>query len=522
MMPEDQHARLLVAANVLRTQSEKGRFMFHSRYPSLYQINTRIYLSELASELGRPATLDDIPDRKLAKWAETGFDFIWFLGIWQTGPAGRRISVSDPKMLAEYRRTLSDLLPSDVCGSCFAIQDYRVHDDFGGDDALLRLRKRLHERGLRLILDFVPNHTALDHVWINEHADYYVEGSSEKLTAEPQNYCRLKIGAEERILAHGRDPNFSGWSDTLQLNYGNPALQEAMAQVLQKIAAQCDGVRCDVAMLILPEVFEKTWGIPANSFWPQAIRHVRDKFPLFVFLAEVYWGLEWRLQQDGFDYTYDKEFYYRLLERKARPVREHLVANPNSQDKMARFLENHDEPRAAAAFAPQIHRPAAILAYLAPGLRFFHQGQFEGHKIHIPVQLQRRPSESPDHEIAEFYQKLLRCLKDPIFREGDWKLLECRPACEDNSTFDSFVVYEWTAKSGEKRLVAVNYSDSQSQCYAAIQWTDLKGKIWQLRDPWETAVYERNGDELAGKGLFLDMPAWAYHVFEVTASEKAV
>jgi hypothetical protein len=516
MIPGDRYVGLAVSVNALRTQFEKGTFMFHPRYPSLYQINTRVYLSELAIELGRPATLDDVPDRKLEKWAETGFDLIWLLGIWQTGPAGCRVSASDPKMLAEYRRTLGDLCSSDICGSCFAIQDYRVHDDFGGDDALLRLRKRLHDHGLRLILDFVPNHTALDHPWVKEYPDYYVEGSREKLAEEAQNYCRLKAGSEERILAHGRDPNFSGWSDTLQLNYGNPALQEAMTLVLQKIATQCDGVRCDVAMLILPEVFEKTWGIPASSFWPKAIRRVQDKFPLFVFLAEVYWGLEGRLQQDGFDYTYDREFYHRLREGKARPVREQLMANPNSQGKMVRFLENHDEPRAAAAFAPQIHRPAAILAYLAPGLRFFHQGQFEGRKIHIPIQLQRRPAESPDHEIAEFYQKLLRCLKNPIFREGEWKLLECRPAWEGNPTSDLFVVYEWTAKSGEKCLVVVNYSDSQGQCYAAIQWTDLKGRIWQLRDRLGTAVYERNGDELAGKGLFLDMSPWAYHVFEVT------
>jgi len=496
--------------------------MFHPRYPSLYQINTRVYLSELAVELGRPATLDDIPDRTLEKWAETGFDLIWFLGIWQTGPAGRQVSQTNPGMLAEYQRALGDLLPSDIYGSCFAIQEYRAHYDFGGEEALLRLRNRLHEHGLRLILDFVPNHTALDHPWINEHPEYYVEGNIEKLAAEPQNYCRLKIGSEERILAHGRDPNFSGWSDTAQLNYRNPALQEAMICVLQRIADRCDGVRCDMAMLILPEVFENTWGIPVNSYWPQAISSVREKFPGFLFLAEVYWDFERHLQQNGFDYTYDKRLYDCLREGKARLVQEHLLANRNSQDKQVRFLENHDEVRAAAAFSPQIHRPAAILAFLAPGLRFFHQGQFEGRKIHIPVQLQRRPVEPADHAITEFYRELLRCLKDPVFREGDWNLLMCSPAWQGNRTSDSFVVYSWTAKSGEKRLVAVNYSDNQSQCYVAIQWTDLQGKLCQLRDRMGTAVYERNGNELAETGLYLDMPAWGYHVFEVTVLKKDI
>ncbi len=493
--------------------------MFHPQHLSLYQINTRVYLSEFAREPSRPATLDDIPDRELRKWAEAGFDLIWFLGVWQTGPAGQLISESDPEMLKEYRLALSDLHPSDICSSCFAVKDYRAHVDFGGEKALARLRERLHDHGLRLILDFVPNHTALDHPWVNEHPEYYVKGSREELAAEPHNYCRLEIGSEERILAHGRDPNFSGWTDTLQLNYGNPALQEAMIKILQTITAQCDGVRCDVAMLLLPEVFEKTWGIPANNFWPKAISSVHDRDPGFMFLAEVYWNLEGRLQREGFDYTYDRSFYYHLRERKARPVREHLSAEPGIQNRMARFLENHDEPRAAAVFPPQIHRPAAILAFLAPGLRFFHQGQFEGRKMRIPVQLRRRPMEPVDHAIAEFYRKLSHCLKDPVFHEGDWQLFECRPAWQSNFTSDSFVVYSWTAKSGEKRLVAVNYSDTQSQCYVRIEWTDLKGKTWRLRDRMGSAVYERNGDELTEKGLFLDMPAWTYHIFEVAVSK---
>jgi hypothetical protein len=196
--------------------------MRYPRYPSLFQVNTRVYLSQLAGETGRPATLDDVPDRQLDEWAERGFDLAWFLGVWQTGPAGRRVSASNPGWLEEYRRVLPDFQMSDVCGSCFAIREYRVHDDFGGDAALARLRQRLRDRGLRLILDFVPNHMAPDHPWVREHPDYFVGGTEERLSAQPQNYCRVEGG---RILAYGRDPYFDGWPDTLQLNYGNPALR---------------------------------------------------------------------------------------------------------------------------------------------------------------------------------------------------------------------------------------------------------------------------------------------------------
>jgi glycosidase len=486
--------------------------MDYPRYPSLYQVNTRVYLSQLAAESGRPATLDEVPDRAIDEWAQAGYDLVWFLGVWQTGPAGRRVSASNPGWLEEYRRVLPDFQISDVCGSCFAIQDYRVHSDFGGDGALARLRRRLRDRGLRLILDFVPNHMAPDHPWASEHPDYFVGGTEEQLSAQPQNYCRVEGG---RILAYGRDPYFDGWPDTLQLNYGNPALREAMLGELRRVAARCDGVRCDMAMLVLPDVFERTWGIPTEPFWPGVTKTVHEEHPGFLFMAEVYWDLEWTLQQQGFDYTYDKRLYDRLGERHVQPVRGHLMAGLDFQDKLARFMENHDEPRAAATFPPEVHRPAAIITFLTPGLRFFHQGQFEGRKIRIPVHLGRGPAEPPDDDIAEFYRALLECLRDPVFREGDWRLLDCRPAWDGNSTSECFMVYSWTGKDGGKRLIAVNYSDHQSQCYVGLPWADLGGQTWRLQDRMGTASYERSGGDLAAQGLYLDVPAWAYHVFDV-------
>ena len=199
--------------------------------------------------------------------------------------------------------------------------------------------------------------------------------------------CRRKNGP--LVLAYGRDPYFDGWPDTLQLNYGNPELQQAMIGELERIAGQCDGVRCDMAMLVLPEVFERTWGIPAQPFWPTATQRVRDRVPGFCFMAEVYWDLEWELQQQGFDYTYDKRLYDRLREGHARPVREHFRADLDFQNNSARFLENHDEPRAAATFPPEVHEAAAVITFLSPGLRFFHQGQFEGRTKRISPHLVR-------------------------------------------------------------------------------------------------------------------------------------
>ena len=139
------------------------------RYPSLYQINTRVWLTELSRTLGRKATLDDVPDAALDRLVAQGFDWVWFLSVWQTGPAAQAISRANPEWRREFEETLPDLTENDIAGSGFAIQDYTVHRDLGGDAALARLRQRLHARGLKLMLDFVPNHMAPDHRWIDEH-----------------------------------------------------------------------------------------------------------------------------------------------------------------------------------------------------------------------------------------------------------------------------------------------------------------------------------------------------------------
>jgi hypothetical protein len=489
-------------------------------YPSLYQVNTRVWLTELSRGLGRRATLDDIPEAELDRFAAMGFDWVWFLSVWQTGQAGQRISRSNPEWRREFQETLPDLREEDIAGSGFAIAGYTVHAELGGDEALLRLRDRLRKRGLRLMLDFVPNHTGLDHPWMESHPEYYIAGNEKDLAREPRNYTRLKRPDGDLLLAHGRDPYFPGWPDTLQLNYGNPATQEAMVSELLKISALCDGVRCDMAMLVLPEVFQRTWGIAAQPFWPPATRRVRERVPGFTFMAEVYWDLEWTLQQQGFDYTYDKRLYDRLREGHARPVREHLYAGLDYQNKLARFLENHDEPRAAATFEWRVHRAAAAVSFLSPGLRFFHQGQFEGRKKRISPHLIRAPQEPVDEALRQFYDRLLRVLRQPITRYGQWRLLKNMPAWEGNWTWDCFVAFAWQGADGERLLVTVNYAPNQSQSYVELPFVDLAGSAWLLQDQMAELVYHRDGGELQSRGLYLDVPAWNVSAFSITKNPK--
>jgi Alpha amylase, catalytic domain len=495
--------------------------------PLLYQINTRVVLQERGEALRRHATLDDVTDEFLDGIATLGAEWVWFLGVWQTGKVGREISRTRPELRAACLQCLPDLKDEDICGSPFAIQSYSVHTDFGGGEALARLRERLARRKLRLLLDFVPNHVAPDHPWVQSHPEFFVQGTADDLAREPQNYIRLQTGHGERVLAHGRDPYFAGWPDTLQINYRHPAARAAMISELGRVAARCDGVRCDMAMLVQPEIFKRTWGDRAlpvdglppvdSAFWPEAIPQIRREHPGFLFIAEVYWDLEWDLQRAGFDFTYDKRLYDRLRSGYARAVREHLMAEPDFQNHSLRFLENHDEPRAAAVFRPEL-QAAAVITFFVPGMRFFYEGQLEGRKVHVSMHVGRRPIEPVDSELRSFYRRLLQALKRPEVRDGQWQLWNCSPAWAGNETWDQFIVFSW--EQGERRLLAaVNYGPSQGQCYVTIGMSRIAGRNFALTDLLSDTRYDRN--DPGRNGLYLDMPPWGFHLFEMKELEPA-
>jgi hypothetical protein len=271
-----------------------------------------------------------------------------------------------------------------------------------------------------------------------------------------------------------------------------------------------------MAMLILPEVFVRTWGIRADLFWPKATESARRKNPDFRFMAEVYWDMEWTMQQQGFDYTYDKRLYDRLREGHARPVREHFHAGLDYQNKLARFLENHDEPRAAAIFSPEVHEAAAVITFLSPGLRFFHQGQFKARKKRISPHLVRGPEEPVDERVKKFYDRLLSVLRHDTVRNGDWQLLECVPAWDGNWSWDCFLVFAWQGNGDERLLVTVNYAPNQSQCHVRLPFTDLGSRQWRLKDLLGDAMYDWHGNDLQGRGLFLDERPWSVRVFALT------
>jgi hypothetical protein len=493
-------------------------------HPLVYEVNARVFLKELSEREGKRVTLGTIPDEVLQGWADEGLDAVWLMGIWSTGPTGVRIAREHEGLYGEYKNVLPDFTEEDVIGSPYAIRAYEPAKGIGGFKSLSTLHERMKEHGLGLILDFVCNHTARDHDWVVSHPEFYVQGNAGDEVERPDAFFRVRTDKGDRVIAFGRDPVFPGWTDTAQLNYNSAAARRAIIDEMRKIGGYCDGLRCDMAMLVLHDVFRRTWGDLApreggaseEEFWKEAIRTVRAETPHFVFIAEAYWNLEWELQQLGFDFTYDKVLYDRLLREGATSVLEHLKAEMNYQTRSVRFIENHDEPPAALSLPSDAWQyAAATIASTVPGMVLYHDGQFEGRSVKLPVQLGRRPAQPVNERTRSFYKRLLSCLSSEVFRKGEWELLSVRPAWHDNPTWEDYLAFWWEVPSGGIHFVVVNYAPHNSQCYVDLPKRSLAGSTMEFRDLMGDAVYIRERNGLVSKGMFFDMPAYGIHIFRV-------
>ena len=488
--------------------------------PRVYEINTRVWLAELSRQHGRVLTLDAVPDTELSALAALGFDAVWLMGVWTSG-AAPTAEARRPDLMTEWRRALPDAQAEDVVASPYAISAYEVSETLGGDAALRGLRERLAGHGLRLLLDFVPNHTACDHPLVLAQPNVYVRGTEDDLRRDPGSFFRTRDGV---VLAHGRDPYFPAWTDTAQINYGHAEGRAALRDILMRVAGQCDGVRCDMAMLLLPDVIERVWGARLEGawvrecFWAEVIQHVRARHDAFLFIAEAYWGLEPRLQADGFDYTYDKSLYDHLCHGDVATVRRDLQRPVEAQRRDARFTENHDEPRAATALGGNA-RAAAVVTYLSPGFKLLHEGQLEGRRVKVPVQLARRPYEPIDAGMKAFYQQLLAILREPAFRDGDFVPIETTPAGPGDGSHEQLVAFfrGATMSSGPELgwLAVANLGPTRAYARIRLPLPFDPGRAYCFDDRLNGPLYDREGRELLDPGLFVALDAGASHVFAV-------
>jgi hypothetical protein len=486
------------------------------KHPHLIEISAWPWLERLSHAEQRVVTLATVPANRWDRIAEDGFDVLFLMGVWRRSAIGRDIARADRGMVAEYDRVLPGWTDADVPGSPYSIQAYEPDDRMGGWQGLDTARRELKSRGISLILDFVPNHTGFDHVWITDHPERYVLGTEEDQRVAPAHFRSVDVHGRPVPIACGRDPYFAPWTDVAQLNYFNPGTRLAMQATLRDISAHCDGVRCDMAMLVLNDVFDQTWRRllrddwprPATEFWSETTRML----PELLYLAEVYWGLEGRLLDQGFTFAYDK----RLLDGlhspdRAAHTRDVLSASWPSPSRLARFIENHDEPRSAATLEGLLAAAVSLLVSV-PGMRFFFDGQLEGRRIKVPVQLGRWPEESPDEAVCALYKRALAFARDEVLHKGEWKLLTVSSA--GDPSFADIVAYRWRS-SEALALVAVNLGAATSQAHVAIDGDLFPGEAFDFEDRLTGATYRWTRDALLDRGLYVRLEAGRAHLFTV-------
>ncbi len=493
-----------------------GKFQYR-QHPLLLEINTAAWLFELSTSLGKMISLGEVPAQEWDRIKHMGMDFVWLMGVWNRSQEGRKLSLNSPEFSAIFKEVLPEYSEEDNIGSCYAISSYGPDILIGSWDDLDQARSELNRRGIGLILDFVPNHTGIDHHWIFEHPEYYIQATRAEYLKDSEAYFTVKDEQKTLYIAHGRDPNFPPWTDTAQLNYFNPAVRTAMIERIKDISLHCDGLRCDMAMLVLNDVFKRVWGktspgsrysMPGQEFWSEVVAAVPD----LVFLAEAYWDTEWTLQQLGFDFVYDKRLYDRLRHSPPHEVFLHLKADTAYQNKLARFIENHDEPRSLTAFGKDLLPANATLFAGLPGLKLFFQGQVKGRQIRLPVQIRQSKPEKDDESVIDFYSTLLPVINEPIYHSGLWRLKEV--FAHTDRTCDNLIAYIW--KSGQElRLTMVNLALEVSSGRVCFQ-DDVDEEIdYQLDEVFSGESSREYGKIMAHPGLIFKLSPGQAQIYKI-------
>jgi glycosidase len=458
-------------------------------------------------------TIDTIP---LSYWTDLvakGYDSVWLLGVWNNEPAVLKGHKMASQYIHEYRSVLPDVVEEDIIDSCFAINDYSLHPMLGNLDALANLKKTLNSLGLRLILDFVPNHFHCYSEYVYTRPDMFIAESEEYFKQHSIDYY-TPLDSDYRV-AHGRDPYTGSWSDTAQIDWSSHTAREVMSGILENIAQVCDGVRCDMAMLIVPHIFNKVWGKHMRvNWWKNTIQNIKSSHPDFVFIAECYWNTKQQLLESGFDYAYDKELYDILVQQDTKKLSYYLKTNSAVNDSVI-FLENHDENRSASIFSYEALTSASTLQYTLPGLQLIQEGQQEGWQTSLPVQIGRRPQEKTNTVLYNHYKKLQSITNDPVFVLGDIEFFDPIQINDHTPSFQNLIMFKRTYKT-KTFIVIINFTPHNSKAFMPFTPEineHLKTILFHDRLSDKEYAYARS--LLLTHHLYIELKAWQSHIFEV-------
>ena len=477
------------------------------RHPLVYEISARPWLYELSKKYGKSITkLKEIPLEEFDELSNNGVDIVWIMGVWKLGQYG----VKYDKKYGDYSSVLPDYTDDDIIGSPFAITKYECNPDIGTDKDLIWLKRELNIRGMKLMLDFVPNHSAADHEQVDTDPNMYIRAPN-----GVQNETRYN----EKGFAFGSDVNHQTWKDVIQYNYWDKKTIEVMKDNLKKVLTLSDAVRCDRAYLILNEVFGKAWeneltyykySKPEKEFWTYAIEEAKKINPNALFLGETHYEVyDKQLIEIGFDYIYNKPLLDNLI-KGAKEVKEYLKSKESFfMKKACHFVENHDEQRIVFITDGdyQKAKAAGTIAATVGGMILINNGQWVGKKNKLDVHLRRALYEGDIAHMKNHYNKLNKVLLEPAFRGNTFYYI-------DNITGekkDDFIAYI-REEGNNHYLVVVNYSKNKGCANVPIY--NIKGfKYTLIYDALNDIEYVKNYNDVKN-GMRVCLDAWESHIYE--------
>eukprot|EP01086_Lenisia_limosa_P003052 TRINITY_DN17234_c0_g1_i2.p1 TRINITY_DN17234_c0_g1~~TRINITY_DN17234_c0_g1_i2.p1 ORF type:complete len:521 (+),score=120.58 TRINITY_DN17234_c0_g1_i2:25-1563(+) len=482
--------------------------------PVLYEISARPYLYELSQRGISVTGLSSIPDSELDNLQNMGVDIVYMMGVWSLGPNGLAFDQMEDKY-NNYKQNLPDFTKEDIIGSPYAVTQYTLNPALGSPKELTELRQRLNKRGMRLMLDFVPNHSATDASTVESDEDFYVKVP---YGTQPPYDSSLYM---ESGIAYGRDPYSGGWRDTAQWNIWNNATITHNIDALLQVAAAADGIRCDMSMLLLNDIFESTWGDivktrgynrPQTEFWTTALTTVRSQFPDMFFMAECYWNTNAKLHSLGFDYTYDKDIYDKIAAQDIGGISGWTDNwNKGYLGNTAHFVENHDEQRAVVEFgSAEQSFAAAVLVYGLPGIRFINHGQLEGQTSRLDVHLRRIYKPETNVGLKMAYESVFTKVfpfGEGVTRNGEWERIDINGDWR-------LMTYNWNL-DGKNVLFACNILDEDVGGRAIIKECkgDKDGRV-MFEDVISGKTYSYTADEISSKGLYVGLGSHQCQVFK--------
>ena len=482
-------------------------FVVFCNHPFLYEINTRPWLYELSKKYGKTITkLRDIPLEEFDYLKENGVDIVWMMGVWKLGNYGLEF---DKK--ANYSKYLPDWTTDDVIGSPYAVYEYTCNPELGNDEDLLWLRNQLNLKGLKLMLDFVPNHSAVDAPQATEHPEMYIRAPKEIIYENRYT---------DTGLAYGANKDHFTWMDVLQWNYWENETIEYMKNNIINMLEYADAIRCDVAYQELNDVFAITWpeelsyynySNPNFEFWSYAISEAKKINPNVIFLAEAYNdSYNEMLINLGFDYAYNRNILKKLMVS-AQEFKDYIKDKTGSfwNDK-ANFVENHDELRVVYNMGGNDKRAkaAGTIGATIGGMIFMNHGQWEGKQNMLDVHLRRGEYEPINEAMQNHYKKLNKIIRNNAFRSHNFYYIENMSGDKK----DDFIAYIREDEESHY-LVVVNYSEKDGCSNIPIY--NIKGYRYSLLfDVLNDKEYINNVDIARNKGINVCLKAWESHIFK--------